>query len=100
VKVPIHAQIIDGKSSYKSSKPAKPAQSAVFTAKMPQSHDELSGHGLIRGGSAQLGFLLGESLTRKRFVPNGSGLAMNGCSESICDKPVIRQLAEDTDRSE
>ena len=27
---------------------------------MPQSHDTLSGHGLIRGGSAQLGFLLGE----------------------------------------
>jgi hypothetical protein len=29
-----------------------------ISTKMPQSHDTLSGHGLIRGESAQLGFLL------------------------------------------
>ena len=66
---------------------------------MPQSHDTLSGHGLIRGGSAQLGFLLGE-FDAEAFRSNGSGHAMNGYSGSISDKPVIWQLAEDTGRSE
>src|SRR5580704_13945259 len=33
-------------------------------------------------------------------IPAGSGHAMNGCSESISDKPVLRPIAEDIDPSE
>jgi hypothetical protein len=48
VKLPIHAQTIDG-NTYESAQPAKPAQSAVFATKMPQSITQPSGYGLIRG---------------------------------------------------
>jgi len=38
-------------------KPVKPAKPAVFATKMPQSQwHKLGGHGVIRGGSSELGF--------------------------------------------
>ena len=49
--------------------------------------------GWSAGDQPSLAFCL-VSLTWKRFVPNGSGHAMNGYSKSISDKPVLRHLSK------
>jgi hypothetical protein len=94
VKVPINAQVIDGKVviSRKTGTDGPIGGICHKNATKPR-HTEWAWVD-PRGISPALAFCL-VSLTRKRFASNGSGHAINGCSRSISDKPVMRQLAED-----